>query len=255
MTLRKDFYDFASFCEAIGADGEAVRQALARGDIDAYLHPKDELAQLRFYSFGGGVGMESGRNQHASWRFTERSESQFFHYRLTGWFRVDPESLRDAALKGGWRGADGYGVTPVRVVPPAEQDGELHDGDVWEFVQEIENEYEGSFWTSEEATYVPTLLDLWFSASTVERLKLEGVGAIATMPLTPNKALSTRERNNLLRVIAGLAAHAGIDLRGDKAVAPIVAAGKPFSGPDDKTVRKWIAQIRDEILPSDWRPD
>lgn len=91
--------------------------------------------------------------------------------------------------------------------------------------------------------------DLWFLNS--DLAEFSGDGQQVPEP----KSLGTRERNNLLRAIAGLAAHAGIDLRGDKAVAPIVAAGKPFSGPDDKTVRKWIAQIRDEILPSDWKPE
>lgn len=249
MVIKKDFYDFPSFCEALSVDNESVRQALARGEIDAYLHPREVLAQLRFYSATNGVAPESGRSQHATWRFTTHpyKASQNFYYLLTGWFQVDPESLQDAALKGGWRAQGGYSYTPCRVVFPKEHDGLLHEGDVCEFVQEEEKDYEGATWVEDEPTYTPSLLDLWFSANTVERLKLEGVRAVTTTPMAAEKVVSTRERNNLVRIIYALAKHADIDIseRSDGAAkieALLVGAG--FDGPKVKTIREVLAAAR-----------
>ncbi len=78
--------------------------------------------------------------------------------------------------------------------------------------------------------------------------------AIATflsglLPEEPAKAeIGTREKNGLLRIIAGLAEEAKVDLRSDKATAQIVAAAAKFDGPNEKTVRKHVAAIREEIL-------
>lgn len=66
------------------------------------------------------------------------------------------------------------------------------------------------------------------------------------------RSLGTRERNGLLRIIAGLAAEARVPLHGEKTAVQITAAGKRFGGPDEKTVRKVVADIRENVLPEDW---
>lgn len=63
------------------------------------------------------------------------------------------------------------------------------------------------------------------------------------------KDVTTRERGGLLRIIAGLAKEARVDLNSPSAATQIVAAADPFGGPDEKTVRKHLKTIREEILP------
>lgn len=65
----------------------------------------------------------------------------------------------------------------------------------------------------------------------------------------PKADVSARERSGLLKLIAGLAEEAKVDLNSDKATAQLVAAAAPFDGPTEKTVRKHLKAIREEILP------
>jgi hypothetical protein len=62
------------------------------------------------------------------------------------------------------------------------------------------------------------------------------------------KDIGTREKAGLLRMIAGLAKEAGIDLLSDKAAVQIEAAAGQFQGPSEKTIRKHLKAIRTEIL-------
>jgi len=84
--------------------------------------------------------------------------------------------------------------------------------------------------------------DLWFLASDIEALFASPVAA------KQEKPLSTRERNNLLRIIAALAKHAEVDITegsdgAAKVDALIAAAG--FDGPKVKTIREVLAAARD----------
>jgi len=63
------------------------------------------------------------------------------------------------------------------------------------------------------------------------------------------KDVGTREKAGLLKLIAGLADLAKIDLRSDKAAVQLEAAAAPYDGPGAKTLRKHIETIREEILP------
>lgn len=65
----------------------------------------------------------------------------------------------------------------------------------------------------------------------------------------PKGDIASRERSGLLRIIAGLAEEAKVDLGSDKATAQLVAAAARFDGPTEKTVRKHLKAIREEILP------
>lgn len=65
----------------------------------------------------------------------------------------------------------------------------------------------------------------------------------------PKEEVGSRERSGLLKLIAGLAMEARIDLDSDKAATQMAAAGAPFGGPSEQTVRKHLKLIREEVLP------
>ncbi|HCT27714.1 MAG TPA: hypothetical protein DIW85_16080 [Stenotrophomonas sp.] len=60
--------------------------------------------------------------------------------------------------------------------------------------------------------------------------------------------LGSREKIGLLRLIAGLAKVAGIDLRSEKAAVQLEAAAAHFDGPAEKTIRKHLKIIREVVL-------
>ncbi|SLM24878.1 MULTISPECIES: hypothetical protein [Stenotrophomonas] len=60
--------------------------------------------------------------------------------------------------------------------------------------------------------------------------------------------LGGREKIGLLRLIAGLAKVAGIDLRSEKAAVQLEAAAAHFDGPAEKTIRKHLKVIREVVL-------
>lgn len=65
---------------------------------------------------------------------------------------------------------------------------------------------------------------------------------------TEEKPLGSRERRNILRIVAGLAEYADIDLRSEKAAGILANLGSKFGGPDDRTTRKYVAEIVKDIL-------
>jgi len=65
---------------------------------------------------------------------------------------------------------------------------------------------------------------------------------------TQEKPLGSRERRNILRVLAGLAEYADIDLRSEKAAGILSNLGSKYGGPDDRTTRKYVAEIVKDIL-------
>ncbi len=73
--------------------------------------------------------------------------------------------------------------------------------------------------------------------------------ASLTSEAPSRKDLGKREKSGLLRIIAGLAHEAKIDLKSNKAVAQITAAADAFGGPSELTVRKHVDAIREEVLP------
>ncbi|KGM55988.1 hypothetical protein N800_10185 [Lysobacter daejeonensis GH1-9] len=234
--IQKKFFTWFDFCKELGVDGEAVRQAVARGELPAYLHLRGTTAQLQLLSFQGGVEPASGHGEVSMWHRTEKPfpGAGGSYYKLTGWFQVDPYTLRQAGLVGEFRS------TPT-VLPAPECDG-LNDGDVWELSTETYHEYEGVPYFEEDWTIAPTLSDLWFRDETLAKLMS---GSKAGPTDANDKSLTTRERNTLLRIIAGLAKYAGIDVTNGKAAAQIEAAVATagFDGPKEKTIRGVVSEL------------
>lgn len=104
--LHRDFYSYAEFRDAIGSDDEAIRQALLRGELTAFLELKDEKARyVNWMTMSDAPS--TGSSPYASWlSYSLPAEDGtwggFFTYTLAGWFAVEADSLREAARKGGF---------------------------------------------------------------------------------------------------------------------------------------------------------
>ncbi len=235
----RELFNFRETAEMLFAgDVEALRQAVVFGRIKP-------LVEVRGLGLADALQDEpiNGASHFGRWRkaiglVDPDDGDQRTRFRLDGWFyvsRADAEEM----LAPPHPIPDGYvlmtkATSRARWVTPDRANIEFLD-----------------YWFE---VMLPVDAELWFSASSIEALRLEGAGVVRSTPLPKGeeKPLATRERNNLLRVIAGLADHAGIDLRGENATGPIELAGQKFDGPDAQTIRKWIAKIREEILPANY---
>ena len=234
--VKKQFHTYADACKSLSVDEETMRQTIAAGGVEAFLHLQSAVAQLKMYSFMGGIEPDSGRNACARWQRATKpfKEAKGSYYLLTGWFRVESDMLQDAALGGGF-------TESPQVIPPGECDG-LSDGDVWELSQEVINEYEGTEWSGEDASIeLPSMRSLWFSDDQIQALKVGGTGRVFDSPL---KDADPRERTSLLRVIRALDVMTKLPERGAPTVVEKQLQELGFNSPREAAIRKILADAR-----------
>src|SRR3546814_14342673 len=78
------------------------------------------------------------------------------------------------------------------------------------------------------------------------RVRVADIEELLARPEEAEKPLSSRERNNLLRVIRALCQQADIDLVNGKGTAQVAKALElaGFDGPKDKTLRALLSEVR-----------
>lgn len=219
--LQRDFCSFGEICHEVGGE-EAIRQALLRGALPAYL----ELRALRArYEVTNGKYPahrrfpRSGSNLDCSWKNIgppKAKEGEYIHmqyinldeYTLDGWFRLSQASLQHVARH------NSFNAFP-RVMPPAEFDpiGEMDD------VLELSyyaHPKKGPLRYQLESDFrlaTASRSDLWFRPIDLELLKdPTKPSQVATDKLPGTPKLRSDREQNLLRVIAGLWALSGLPL-------------------------------------------
>jgi hypothetical protein len=238
--LTRDFYKFSEAAALFGDDREALRQAIVMRKIRTFVELVDSIGWA--WPESDGSFPESGREHFTRWRKIsaedfERdfnpSEDDSKPYHLNGWFFLSTP-YAEAVV----RGSAQIQAGTVQVNPGMDA-YPIHQFDV----------------------HLPSLtIDmLWILASEIEGLKAGALrpGA-ASLPyglprlspeklpmLPPEKPLATRERNNLLRVIAALAKQAKLDLDAPGSAvaleAAVAAAG--FDGPKEKAIRAMLQEM------------
>ena len=250
------YISWGEACERLALSESALSQCIAAGKLQAFIQLSNETAFLSFDSGTGGIAPGTGSSFLARWRHigrprkphtpTERIEGAAERYILSGWFRVEADSLKNAALTGS--------KLIARVIPPSQGDGTLSDGDVFVVGEQDPDDWDtdvdgNKTWLGDfipNAKFIPSLRELWFSVSAIEQMRIDGHGITSVSNTIAKEDLGSRERNNLLRVIAALAKSSDIDVSSPGAAKAIdgcvVDAG--FDGPKEKTIRTILDGVR-----------
>lgn len=209
--LERKFYRFAEAGDLIG-DEESLRQAVIFGRIDVYAELDCEGGI--FIPFHQGPVPESGENDVASWHKNKFvAEEDFAQYQLEGWFKLTPRSA--AALARAWAG-----ISEINVGPDLAGAGGIS----------VDRKPPKRF----------LLEEMFIDASAIT--------PTASDAPAQGKALGTRERNNLLRIISALAKEAGIDISQGTGAADVIDAAlqaSEFDGPKARTIRDILKQVRE----------
>lgn len=199
--IERDFYTYHEVVTRFGLDPEAIRQSILRGSLLAYLELRSESARYVNW-LGCSDAPPSATGRFCKWSRTKRTAddktSGFDEYVLSGWFRITPNSLSEAALRGYF--------TESPEVWPSEVGADNPTGD--------DEDYFEVDWTREgddpgRDFYRPTIKDFWFRATDIDGLRHPTIAAEPPQ----SKELKTRERDTLLQIIAVLCELSGANLQ------------------------------------------
>ena len=214
--FKQKFFNFEEARDALGATHESLRQALLSGGVPAYLETRQDSALFVSPSDADEKMPADGRSSLGSWvRNILVKESPI--YSLSGWFRVDPKSLAQAARFGAFRDRP-------RVTAPEGCEDFFSDGDYFDFSLTTYGNCQNPLIVLDTFKYQPELVDLWFDAATLDSLiggpsfttlstdiepHVDRLDSTEGRSAKPIKLRSDREET-LLRVIAGLWALSGL---------------------------------------------
>jgi hypothetical protein len=211
--IYREFHTFDEALSFLGIDAETMRQILIRGGIPAYFELR---ADIYFYQTKGKP-IQSGATEFSRWIMRTGDDGEnYATYNLSGWFRLMPQCVIDAAWHN--RLEMGHEVWPSDFETIESEDN--FPGVLDCFRRAVVPEL-GS-----PANKPVPLQELWFRGGDLATLKATKFNSSSLIDKA-KKPLDERERTTLLCIIGALARQQQLDLSQPFKAGQAVAAMLP----------------------------